>query len=388
MGILKTQLWEPADLNRPASADLLRVIATAAVGWFHIWQQSWVGGGALDHWPRSGAAFVDVLVMLSAFCLFLPYANAAAGGGQMPAVTPLAFYRRRAVRILPSYWVNLLASLLICLLWRGGWNADLGIDLAAHLTLTQMFFPQAYTAAQLNGVTWTLTVFALFYLVFPLLVRTLRRAPVQTLAVLLAIQWIWSVRTLDCYGTAAYAGLFNQFPAFCGVFAVGFGAAYALAYLGRCPVLQTRSARVTFTLLGLAALYGLDRLALWQSRAAEYQRFQLLDRMPLALTAAAMMVCLGLGVTLPLRGVLRWLSGISFNFYLWHQMLAVFLKYNLHLPAWSGDTPPNQLGDTAWMNRANLLYWAVAFGAAVFFTYAVERPAARALKGRRHAASR
>ena len=50
-------------------------------------------------------------------------------------------------------------------------------------------------------------------------------------------------------------------------------------------------------------------------------------------------------------------------------MLTVFLKYDLHLPAWQGVTPPNQLGDKVWMHRADMLYWAAALtvGAAAYF---------------------
>ena len=105
-------------------------------------------------------------------------------------------------------------------------------------------------------------------------------------------------------------------------------------------------------------------------------------RMPLALAAAAMLVCLSLGLPVPFPRLWRWLAGISYQFYLWHQMLAVWLKYDLRLPPWSGDTPPNQLGDTLWMHRYALLAWAVALAAAVAATYAVERPAAARLSSK------
>lgn len=377
-GLLGYDPWAPNDPVRPAAADFIRVVATGTVGWYHIWQQSWVGAGALDYWPRSGAAMVDVLVMLSAFCLFLPYANAAASGQEPPPLEPLRFYRKRAVRIMPSYYVNIVTSLLLRALYYG-WNTSLVLDFVAHLFFAQTFFPVSYTLSQLNGVTWTLTVFALFYLLFPFLARWACKAPVQTLALLLAEQWAWTHWVLKTYDTGRYYMLYNQFPAFGGVFAVGFAGAWALAYLSRRPSLQTKSARVAFTLLGLAAFYAMSRLLRLQAASEEYRRFMLSDRMPLVLAAAACMVCLALGVTLPFRSVWRWLAGISYNFYLWHQMLAVFLKYDLHWPTWTGETPPNQLGDTIWMHQSNALYWVVALSAAVFFTYAVERPLARRL---------
>ncbi len=120
------------------------------------------------------------------------------------------------------------------------------------------------------------------------------------------------------------------------------------------------------------------RLQAW---AAEYQQFQLINRMPLALAAAAMLVCFGLGLTLPApaRRLLRGLAALTYSFYLWHQMLTVFLKYDLHLPAWQGVTPPNQLGDKVWMHHADMLYWAAALtvGAAAYFW--IEKPLGKLL---------
>lgn len=363
------------NLARPAAADLFRVIAAGMVAWFHIWQQSWVGAGRVEHWPRTGAVWVDVLILLSAFCLFLPYANAAAQGLALPETTPARFYRKRVVRILPSYYLCLAASLAMVIRQKG-WSKALAVDLLSHLTLTQMFFPEGYTWAQLNGVTWTLTIFALFYLVFPWLAPAAARRPVETATALLAVQLGYSLWVLPQYGTARYAFLFNQFPAFCGVFAVGFAGAAAFARLGRQPAARTRSARLCFTLLGLAALWCVDRLLRLQN-AQDYQRVQLANRMPLTLAVCTAMVCLALGVAIPLRRVWRFLAGISFNLYLWHQMLAVWCKYYFRIPAWTGEIPPNQLNDTEWMIRYNLLCWALALGSALLFTYGVEKPAAR-----------
>lgn len=248
MGILN-RAPAPIDTDRPAAADFVRVLATWAVGAFHIWQQSWYGGAAPAHWLRAGSVGVDLLVMLSAFCLFLPWANTAVRNQPLPCIRPAEFYRRRALRLLPAYYASLLFSLVLAVA-RRGWSKALALDLAAHLALTQQLYRPAYLACQLNGVTWTLTVFALFYLVFPLLAPLCAKWPLPTLAAL------------------------------------------------------------------------------------------------------------------------------TYSFYLWHQMLTVFLKYDLHLPAWAGDTPPNQLGDAAWMHRADLLYWAAALAVSAAAYYLIEKPAA------------
>lgn len=383
MGVL-SRTPAPIDADRPAAADLLRVLAAWAVGAFHIWQQSWYSGAAPAHWQRAGSVGVDWLVLLSAFCLFLPWANAAAQGRPLPLTRPAAFYRRRAVRLLPAYYASLLFSLVLAL-HRAGWSRTLGIDLAAHLTLTQQLFPQSYLATRLNGVTWTLTVFALFYLVFPLLAPLCVRRPLPTLGALCLVQAGYSQWALHQYGTGEYALLFNQFPAFCGVLAVGMAAALIFAELAHGSWTVRLAPRAACTALGVAAFVWLDRCMRLQAWAAEYQQFQLINRMPLALAAAAVLVGFGLGLTLPrpVRRVLSWLAALSYSFYLWHQMLAVFLKYDLHLPAWSGDTPPNQLGDTAWMRQAHALYWTAAIAVTLAAYYGVEKPIAKRLHGKK-----
>ena len=382
MGVL-SRPPAPIDADRPAAADLLRVVAAWAVATFHIWQQSWFSLGS-DHWQRAGSIGVDLLVMLSAFCLFLPWANARQRGEPLPNCRPADFYRRRAARLLPAYYANLLASFLIALK-RHGWSRALGLDLAAHLTLTQQLFPRSYIGTLLNGVTWTLTVFALFYLVFPLLAPLCAKHPLPTLGALCLVQAGYSQWALHQYGTGEYALLFNQFLAVCGGLAGGMAAALVFARLARGGWAQRLLPRAGSTVLGALALVWLNAQLRTQAYAAEFQRYQLVNRLPLALAAAAMLVGFGLGLTppRPVRCALAWLAALTYSFYLWHQMLAVFLKYDLHLPAWSGDTPPNQQGDTVWMQQAHALYWTAAIAVTLAAYYGVEKPIAKRLHGKK-----
>ncbi|MCO7108010.1 hypothetical protein NIA69_00815 [Gemmiger formicilis] len=108
MGVL-SRTPAPIDADRPAAADLLRVLAAWAVGAFHIWQQSWYSGAAPAHWLRAGSVGVDWLVLLSAFCLFLPWANARQRASRCPAAAR-QISTAAAARLLPAYYANLLAS--------------------------------------------------------------------------------------------------------------------------------------------------------------------------------------------------------------------------------------------------------------------------------------
>ena len=80
--------------------------------------------------------------------------------------------------------------------------------------------------------------------------------------------------------------------------------------------------------------------------------------------------------------LMRFLAGISYNLYIWHQWLAVQLKSVWRIPHWEGTTPPNQLGDRVWMNKYALIITVAAFVAAVLATYLIEKPFANLIMGR------
>ena len=74
--------------------------------------------------------------------------------------------------------------------------------------------------------------------------------------------------------------------------------------------------------------------------------------------------------------VMRFLSGISFQIYIWHQFIANQLKKN-HIPAWTGEQEPNVAGDREWMWKYFILCWVGAILVAIFATYCIEKPCAR-----------
>ena len=75
----------------------------------------------------------------------------------------------------------------------------------------------------------------------------------------------------------------------------------------------------------------------------------------------------------------RFLSGISFNFYIWHQWLAVKLK-EWRIPPYLAEANPNQAGEMPWQLHYTLLCFAAAIALAALITYLVEKPAARKMK--------
>ena len=71
------------------------------------------------------------------------------------------------------------------------------------------------------------------------------------------------------------------------------------------------------------------------------------------------------------------MSAISYNFYIWHQFLAVKLK-EFHIPAYVSEFPQMSEG-RAWQTKYTLLCFAAAFLLSAALTYLVEKPAGRAL---------
>ena len=95
--------------------DGIRVIAIFLVAWYHIWQQSWLQPLTehvnLDWLVRNGSILVDMMILLSGFCLFLPYARDMVYGDKTDTVP--GFYVKRVARIVPSYYLSVYCSLLL-----------------------------------------------------------------------------------------------------------------------------------------------------------------------------------------------------------------------------------------------------------------------------------
>src|SRR5690348_11900504 len=94
--------------------DGLRGLAIALVLWYHLMDPRVLLGKAapLPLYGLLGSGFSGVFLffVLSGFLLFLPYARALLSGESWPAARE--FYRRRALRILPAYYVSLAFVLL------------------------------------------------------------------------------------------------------------------------------------------------------------------------------------------------------------------------------------------------------------------------------------
>ena len=208
--------------------DGARAIAATAVVGTHA--GFWAGDYTPDNTGRALAQLnvgVTVFFVLSGFLLSRPLFLAAAQG--RPGPRPAAYLWRRALRILPPYWLMVVGAFLLL---PGRPPADAGSWLR-HLTLTQV-----YGLGWLDGDlthTWSLSTEVAFYLLLPLLAAGLIRVAggprwrparlLGSLAVLAVLGVVWLTALWDARLSVAPFDLW--LPAYAG----WFGAGMAMAVL-------------------------------------------------------------------------------------------------------------------------------------------------------------
>ncbi len=375
--------------------DGVRVFSMGLVAWFHFWQQSWltpritfpayfrsqfgVSGINIEGFVRYGFVFVDMLILLSAFCNFYPYARSILLGE--PWVDAKTFYKKRAVRILPSYYFCLLVMGIISIAGGGGridgffWK-----DLFAHLTCTAPFFPHTYLSTNFNGVLWTVQIEVLYYILMPLFARLFRKAPVFT-CLGLWLCGIGSANYIVCQKADEIRVLVNHMLTFAGSYANGM--LLCMLYItikGR--KLENKYTQLAASAAAVGCLFYLSRM-LKQFGTGTVQIIQLQQRFELSLVFSCFILSLPFACRafkmLFANRLITFLAGISYNFYIWHQYVAVKLKI-CRIPVWEGETPPNMTGDSVWMWKYQILIVAAGLAVAAAMTYGFEKPVARWLQ--------
>jgi peptidoglycan/LPS O-acetylase OafA/YrhL len=145
----------------------MRALAASSILVYHVWLYGAEGQYRLDLGPFTVAfaqlrTGVTLFFVLSGFLLFRPYVAAALRGTARPSTR--AYFRNRALRIVPAYWVILLA--VAVLFERELWRAPQ--QLVANLFLAQNYVPDYVTGAGIVPA-WSLAIEVVFYLTLPLL---------------------------------------------------------------------------------------------------------------------------------------------------------------------------------------------------------------------------
>lgn len=165
------------------------------------------------------------------------------------------------------------------------------------------------------------------------------------------------------------------------VYANGMLAAHVYGLLCRRKKQSSWEAALS-TLLAFASLFVLWKLTEEQGRLSGYETIRLgqMERRFLFSAFGGAFLVFGSRSIRLLRilcsnRVVRFFSGISLNFYIWHQVLAVKLKL-WRIPAYVSESP-NQAGEQPWQTQYTLLCFLAALAAGILITYLVERPCAR-----------
>ena len=234
--------------------------------------------------------------------------------GTSPDTGTRTFYRRRLARIWPSHVLLLLVAALVPVVAvHRGWDA-----VGASLLLVQSWSPSDDIAYGMNGVAWSLSCEAFFYLVFPLTVWWARRSA----------PWTWWAGAAVALGFGAVAALvagdyaYHSPPARLGEFLLGVAA--GLSY--------RRGLRLRVPVWGCLLAVG-GGLAL--SAVLPYP----LPNTVMAAASVLVITAMASRDTATRRG---WLTDrrlvlageVSFAFYLVHELVILDLAPALHLSAW------------------------------------------------------
>ncbi len=384
------------------SLDGLRVIAALAVLVTHVAGET---GFAFNGTPASwvanrGDIGVPIFFALSGLLLFRPWVRAVLSDQPGPDVR--AYLIRRALRILPAYWVVVVVAMIF--LDQGG-HARSPVAWAQYLLLVQVYDPHPWWAgsgAMGLAQMWSLAVEVSFYAVLPVLALVIgwharrgngdiavrARRMLAWIAALAGISYAFVVLTY--YPTTAGLWLDSTLPRYLTWFAVGM----AVAVLAEWARLEpgdngpVRSATAAIASAGLACwmiagltfilactpLAGPEAIgvpSLWQFevKTALYTVVAAAIVAPAAFQPAGqtpMNLVLG-------NPVMRFLGRISYGVFLW-QYLAIFGLIALFgvKDAFHGGSYTT-LGTLV----ALILVTLVSILAATASYYIVERPAQR-----------
>lgn len=369
--------------NHIAVLDGIRAVTILIIVWYHIWQQSWImpilGDFNFDWIPRNGAICVDMMILLSGFCLFLPYAKEMVYGIKAPDAKE--FYVKRIARIIPSYYAAVFICFFLFALTAGEYNDGLFMlkDLLSHIFFVNNLWADTLITTKLNTALWTVAVEMQFYIIFPFLAKAFQKKPIITYSVMVTIGLL-SCFLISHNAENIYLPLYvNHTLTFFCVFANGMLG--ALAYMTLTKDLKNNnSLNMLFTVMAVCGLCMFKMMCDNHSGSVNGQKWQVDNRFILSLVFLLIVISILMAqkVFQFLLGnkIMKFIAGISFNLYIWHQYLAVKLK-ELRIPYWQGEIPPNMFNDRIWMWKYQTLCIVAALLAAILATYLLEKPAAK-----------
>jgi peptidoglycan/LPS O-acetylase OafA/YrhL len=295
--------------------DSMRAIAALTIVVYHLaFVLGWFDAAGVGDWLARLNVGVPIFFAISGFLLYRPWAAARLAGEAPPRTRTYAM--RRALRILPAYWVALTLIAVVV-----GRDVFAWPDTLVYYGLLQAYDTDYFTGG--IGQAWTLTVEVAFYALLPLIALGMRRVggglrgELALLAGVIVFSLAWKVAVLIAVepDAPAYLPLLTALPAQLDMFAAGMllavlSAADRGAVLGRSAWLAWGIAIAAFAVLGA-----------WRPQA---DAPRVLGEHALQLVvAAALLVPAVIGTGGVVRGALAWrplawIGLVSYGLYLWH----------------------------------------------------------------------
>jgi peptidoglycan/LPS O-acetylase OafA/YrhL len=330
--------------NFPGLSGARAVAAFAVVGTHAAFQS----GRSLGDQPFAGLLArldfgVTIFFLLSGFLLSRPFLLSEAEQRRPPPLR--TFWWRRALRILPAYWLAVVVTLSVV-----STRHSTAGDWISYLTLTQTY--DHHSVSPYLSQMWTLSVELSFYAALPLLMAVSRRLPgkpqsrTTTLLVVMFFGALAGNLIAHRQG-GGYSPALLWLPLYLDWFALGIALA-SMSVHARAPArwqrrpIEWAQAPGTCWVIGALLLWlstlplaGPRDLAIattweWTFKHLLYGASAFFLLLPLVLGQAQWQDRL-LG-----NRVMRWLGEISYGVYLWHLGLLMSLRSWLGWPLFRG----------------------------------------------------
>lgn len=305
--------------NRFAYIDALRGYAILAVIAFHVSYNVAGLDASVRRFLSAGSAGVQLFFVVSALTMILSW-KARSDGVR-------SFYIRRLFRIAPMFWLSIPMFLVLRGFVPAQWSTN---GTSWGDVLASVFFVNGWHPESINNVVfggWSVAVEMTFYLIFPVLVFSLRSlnsalvALIGTAVLALVLNPLaakfWSEMSPSLPATQidmfTLLWFWNQLP----VFVVGICVYFLLRDVTVSPGLAS---------IGIFASVGMAGLI-------KFIPVPALEHVAYALCFGVLTFCLGKGAgKLLVNRVICEIGKVSFSAYLWH---SIVLSLLFRAPRWT-----------------------------------------------------
>ena len=363
--------------------DGIRALAILIIVWYHLWQQSWLipnfGFISLDIVPRYGFLLVDMMILISSFCLFIPYAKVLVYKEKMPSTKE--FYIKRMARIMPSYYLALIISVIFIIIAGKGFNSTFLKDTLMHVFFVNNWSMDSLVYTSYFGVLWTVALEVQFYILFPFIAKSFVKRPVISYIVMMAIGLIGTYIVKQNVNDSNMAFYVNHFLTFITVYANGILASWF--YISHTKnKKRTKESDLFFMVISIFMVI-IYTFLVKSIGTGNVQIWQINNRLLISLVFMVFIISTLLASKIYQKifnnRFMRFIAIISFNLYIYHSFIALKLR-EYRIPYYSGNTEPFLLGDKKWQITYFILCVVISIIVATIMTYLVEKPCAKLIK--------